>query len=290
LSKARRLEDNGDDEAQDEEYQFLQNYSLKLIGCATGEKSQGEDGEYEYSSVVFRLCPVDACDEELELGCKEGYGDYVVGINTFTEQWLRDKEEDMQNDQDDQWDMNEFAECREYENDQDGDDQNGQNNQVYYVGPTCAEDGTIKLGFFSDYTCTTVPEDTTFEDISNGWSLPYSDGGLISSACEGCAGYNENGEWELSEMCADLYENSGKKCETEGMEYYSQYGKTDSGCEYIAEAFPSTVASSSKAGIVIMWIIIALLVVGGAFFVYTKWWMKRKQGSASLTTSDGVAA
>jgi hypothetical protein len=292
LSKARRLEDQNDDAQEEEEYEFLMNYSLKLIGCS-GEKYQNpEDGEYEYSSVVVRMCPKDECDDELAGGCKSGYGDYVVGINTFVEAWLRDKEEDMQNDQDDQWNVNEFAECREVEVDNDADDQDADNEVVYYMGPTCGEDGDIKMGFFSDYTCTTVPEDVTFEDISNGWTMPYEDGGLVSTYCEGCAGYNDNGEYELSEMCGEIYESSSSKCETESMEYYSQYGKDESGCEYIAEAFPSTVAKgASKAGIIIMWIIIALLIVGGGFFLYTKWWMKRKQGSAGgLSSSDGVAA
>jgi hypothetical protein len=76
------------------------------------------------------------------------------------------------------------------------------------------------------------------------------------------------------------------------MEYYSQNGMDESGCEYIAGAFPATVVkSASKAGAVVLWIIVALLIVGVAFFAYTKWWMKRKQSTAAgLSTSDGVAA
>lgn len=293
LSKARRLEDQnqqGDDAAEEEENQFLASYSLKLIGCANEQYISPENGEYEYGSVVFRLCPVDTCDDESTVGCTEGYADYTVGINTFVEAWLRDKEEDMQNDQDDQWNMNEFAECREVEVDNDADDQDG-NDVQYFMGPTCSDEGDIKMGFFSDETCTTVPDGVTFEDISNGWSLPYEDGGLVTKYCEACAGY-DNGNYELSEMCAQLYEGASYKCETEGMESYSPYGKDESGCDYIAEKFPSTVKSgASKAGIVIMWIIIALLIVGGGFFLYTKWWMKRKQGGAGgLSSSEGVAA
>jgi len=299
LSKARRLEDQnqeGDDAAaqeEEDEFQFLQNYSLKMIGCAAEQYKNPEDGEYEYSSVVFRLCPSDACDDESATGCSSGHGDYVVGINSFVEAWLEDKREDMENDQDDQWDMNQFSECREYEVDQDADDEDAdeEEGQGYYVGPTCdSTTGTIKIGFFSEYTCTTVPNGVSFEDISNGWSLPYSDGGLVTKYCESCAGYNDNGEFELSEMCTQLYQGASSKCEG-GMEYYSQYGKDDSGCEYIAQSFPATVAKKGGAGIIFLWIILGLVLAGALFFVYTKWWMKRKQGStAGLSSSDGVAA
>jgi hypothetical protein len=300
LSLARRLEEaQGDDAAnqqEDQQYEFLGDYSLKMIGCSSEQYQDPENGEYEYGSVVVRLCPSASCDDE-GVGCSAGYGDYVIGINTFVEAWLRDKEEDMQDDAnqgDDQWDMNEFAECREFEVDQDADEEDGGDEAeevAYYVGPTCIDGSSIGVGFFSDYTCTTKPDGVSFEDISNGWSLPYEDGGLVTSYCESCAGTNDNGEYELGEMCTQLYEKASSKCEGK-METYSANGKDDSGCDYITSSFPSTVAkSSSSVGMVILWILIALVVCGGLFFVYTKWWMKRKQGSAAnLSSSDGVAA
>ena len=284
LKKARKLEDNQQDEEEEQEdedeYQFLAQYSVKLIGCVTGEKYMNpEDGEYEGSSVIFRLCPAADCDDDSEKGCGDGYGDYVVGINSFTENWLEDKREDMQ--QDDNFNVEEFGECREYEVDQDNDDQNNNNNNnqaQYYVGPACGDDGSsIKLGFFSDYLCTVEPEDVTFEDISNGWSLPYSSG-LVTNACESCAGYNDNGEYELSEMCMRLYENSGK-CE-EHMEYTGYYGAQTSSCEYIEEISPS-LKSGGGAGKAFGWIIFVLAVAGVAFYAYSAWWRKKKAGSAA---------
>lgn len=287
LSKSRRLEENNEDEdQQDEQYQFLSSYKLKLIGCSAGEIYKNpENGEAEYSSVIYRLCPADDCDDDSDSGCNKGYGDFVVGINSFVESWLEDKRDDMDGG-DDNWNMDEFAECRQWEADQDNDDEDGDNNQnqaAYYVGPMCGEEANeIKLGFFSDYTCTTVPEDVTFEDISNGWSLPYSDSGLVTNACESCAGYNDNGEYELSEMCMRLYENSGK-CEAE-MESVGNYGPDESGCEYIAELMPK---SSSSAGAAVGWTIFAFVVIGAAAYGYTKWWTKKKQGTSGLAT-DGV--
>jgi len=288
LAKSRRLDENAEEEQQEEEFQFLSSYSLKLIGCANGEIYKNpENGEAEYSSVIYRLCPVDDCDDDSDKGCTKGYGDFVVGINSFVQSWLEDKRENM--NQDDQFNIDEFGECKEWEADQDQDDEDGNNNNgnqnqnMYYVGPTCGYEATeIKLGFFSDYTCTTVPEDVTFEDISNGWSLPYSNSGLVTNACESCAGYNDNGEYELSEMCMRLYEDSGK-CEEE-MEYVGQYGAITTGCEYIAELMPK---QKSSAGAAIGWTIFAFVVVGAAAYGYTKWWVKKKQSSSGLAT-DGV--
>ena len=265
-----------------------------MIGCAAEQYKNPENGEYEYHSVVFRLCPSDSCDDQSTTGCASGHGDYVVGINTFVDAWLEGKRDDMENDQDDQWDLNQFSECREYEVDQDADEeQDGEDGEekAYYVGPTCSN-GQIAIGFFSEYTCTTVPSDVTFEDISNGWSLPYSNGGLVTNYCESCSGYNDNGEEEISQMCQELWTSASSKCES-GMANYSQvYGKDESGCEYIASSFPVTASkSSSKAGAIVLWVFLALLIVGGAFFAYTKWWMKRKQGTAAgLSTADGVTA
>ena len=275
LSKARKLEEN--EQEQEGEYQFLSSYSVKLIGCAAGEIYKNpENGEAEYSSVIFRLCPGDDCDDSSSHGCKSGYGDYVVGINSFTEAWLEDKKENMQ--QDDAFNVEEYSECRQYEVDQDADEENeNQQEMFYYVGPTCGEDGaSIALGFFEDYTCTTTSS-TTFEEISNGWTLPYSSG-LVTNSCEGCAGYNDNGEWELSEMCMRLYENSGR-CES-GMESTGYYGPDESGCEYIQTLMPK---SGTNAGAAVGWTIFALVIVGAAAFGYTKWWTKKKSMAA-----DGV--
>jgi hypothetical protein len=282
LSVARKLEDQNaaeEEQQQEDEYQFLSKYSLKLIGCSTGEKYKNpENGEYESSSVIFRLCPAAECDSDVSYGCKSGYGDYVVGINTFTQAWLEDKREDMQ--QDDNFKVEEFGECREYEADQDNDDENADEEAQYYVGPACGDSGngvSIKLGFFSDYLCSTVPEDVTFEDISNGWSLPYSSG-LVTGACEDCAGYNDNGEYEIGQMCMELYEFSGK-CES-GMEYTGQYGAQTGSCEMIESLMPKS-KSGGGVGKAFGWILFVLVLGGIAFYGYSIWWRKRKSGAAA---------
>lgn len=276
LKHARKLEDqnnNQNDDQEEEEYSFLANYQLKLLTCKSGETYVNpEDGEYESSSVVFRLCPKDSCDDESFGGCSDGYGDYVVGINTFVQGYLEDKKEDMQ--QDDNFNVDEFGECREYEADQDADDENGNNgNQAqYYVGPACSEDGTdIVLDMFTDYICS-VKSEVTFEEISNGLSLPYTDGGLVSNYCESCSGYNDNGEYELSEMCMRLYEDAGK-CES-GMEYFHYSGQNEASCEFIESMLPKS--KRGGAGKVFGWIFFCLVIIGAVAVGYSV--MKKKRG------------
>jgi hypothetical protein len=287
LSKARRLEDAQDagDDAAQADYTFLSDYKLKLIGCTAGEVWKNpEDGESEYSSVVFRLCPSADCDDEVANGCKKGYGDFIVGINTFTDAWLEDKREDMQQD-DDHFNIDEYSECREWEVDND-DDGNADGGDVYYVGPACDGSG-IKLGFFSDDTCTTVPNGVSFEDISNGWTLPYSSGGLVTNYCEACAGYNDNGEYEVSDMCAQLYEWSGKCMSNMDMSN-TGYSADTTYCESITSLMPVTKSNVGKA---IGWTIFVLVLLGLGGFLYTKWWTKKKQGGGeAMSSSDGAMA
>jgi hypothetical protein len=170
---------------------------------------------------------------------------------------------------DDNFHMYDYSYCREYKVDNDADDGN---KNVYYVGPTCNGNG-IKLGFFSDKTCTTVPT-KTFYEISNGWTLPYSEE-LVSTYCDRCAANNTYGVLTVNSMCKNLYADSTSKCET-NMATVSANGKDVSGCTYVKTISPAQ--ASSGAGATIGWIIFALVIVGVAGYGYTKWWVKRKNG------------
>ncbi|CAB9512551.1 expressed unknown protein [Seminavis robusta] len=278
LKKARKLEDNNQNQEEDE-FAFLMNYNLKMIQCKAEEAIRNpEDGEYEYGAAIFRLCP-EGCDDDLTYGCKSGHGDYVVGLQTFVQAYFEDQRDNMYYD--DNFKVDEYAECREYE--QENDDGGNNNNAAYFIGPACTEDGSdVKLEIFYDEACSQVPEDVTFEDISNGWSLPYGEGGLVSNKCQPCSEYNgDDGAYELKEMCQELYENAGK-CETE-MESFHYYGKQEGSCEYIASLMP---ASKSGGGAKAFGWVVFILVVVGAFSAYAMWWKKKKSGQAS----DGLMA
>lgn len=280
LKAARRLEDAAAQEEQ-AEYAFLQGYSLKMIQCKKDETYVSPvDGSYEYSSVVFRLCP-NECDNDAKYGCSSGYGDYVVGLNTFAQAYLEEKRDDMQGDDDvNDWKFEKFGVCQEWEVDKDAEVELAEG-EALYVGPECTEDSLgVKLAMFSDALCETESEAYTFEEISNGVSLPYSSGGLIGTGCESCYGQNDRGEYEISEMCTGLFEVAGK-CES-AMESFHSAGKNEESCEVIAALMPAS--SKSGAGGAIGWTIFALAVVGAAaygFMTYKKKQDEKRQGLMS---------
>jgi hypothetical protein len=193
LRSARRLEDAA--AAQEETYDFLTTYSLKLIGCKTGTTVQDpETLEYEYSAVIFRLCPTEkGCSSSKLSGCAKGYGDFVVGLNTFVDAYFEDQRDNM--NWDDGFDGGRYKECGKYDAEK-NENYEGEDIQ-YYLGPSCTKDQTgVKLGLFEDETCTTESS-TSFADISNGGTLPFATGGLVSTYCVDCLETNENGESQL---------------------------------------------------------------------------------------------
>lgn len=277
IRSARRVEDA---EQEEEEFSFLGNYNVKVVGCKREleQPIMNEEGEYEYSAVLLRLCPSGegGCDSSISEGCSSGYGDMLVGVSTFVEAYFEDQEDDEDEDGDDAFEVDKFAKCEEYNPDENADDANqgAWENYQFYVGPTCSDDGLdLKLELFTDEYCTQVSE-TTFDTISNGWSLPYSTGGLVSTNCNSCSEYNDDGEVEIKEMCQKSYENAALKCE-EGMESYSYYGQNIQGCETIAEMFPA--AKGGNGGKIFGWIVLAVCVAG--LGGYVMWWRKRKATS-----------
>eukprot|EP00980_Cylindrotheca_fusiformis_P028470 scaffold22602_cov154-Cylindrotheca_fusiformis.AAC.10 len=283
LRNARRLDQNNQEE---DEFAYLTKYTLKFVGCdASQQMVNQEDGGYSYGAAMLRLCPSDnGCDSDSVGGCKEGYGDFFVSIEDYVDAYFEDQADNM--NWDDNFDGDKYAKCEEYEPENDGDDDPYENYQ-FYIGPTCTEDGDgIKLGFFMDETCTTVSS-FSFGEVSNGWTLPYSSesGGLVATKCLDCLEYDEDqGGYELRDMCMELYENAPMKCESK-MEYYSQYGKQEGSCEQIDELLPRAAKPGGGAGKVFGWILFVLLIVG--IVGYVMWWRKKKQASGA---ADGMLA
>jgi hypothetical protein len=277
----RRLDQN-----QEADYSFLQNYEQVFLKCLKGEKSQNkEDGSWEYSSVAYRLCPVgNSCDAKGK-PCSEGYGDYIVGIETYTraffDQFERENGEQQNADDANDFDFMEMGECREL-------DFQADDGVQYYVGPGCTDAGDVKLTLYTDGYCRPAYEvtETSFEELT-GFELPYSNGihSMEDGACKAyyCNSQNENGEYEVNEFCQEAYENAGSKCE-ERMEYTSSYTGADvSGCEYISALLPKS-ASGGGGG---MWFLFALLIAAVAGFGI--WFFlshKKKQNTA--VNSDGL--
>lgn len=270
---SRRVEEE-EQEEEEEEFAFLGNYDVKVVGCKSELEQPlvNEEGEYEYSAVLLRLCPSsDGCDSDTVEGCSSGYGEMLVGMSTFVEAYFEDQENEENGD--DNFDIDKFAKCEEYNPDENADDANqgAWENYEFFVGPTCTEDGLdLKLELFTDEYCTQVSE-ISFDTVSNGWTLPFSSGGLVSTNCNSCTEYNDDGEAEIKEVCMNSYEDAALKCE-EGMEYYSYYGQNTQGCESIAEMFPQ--AKGGNGGKIFGWIVLALVIVG--LVAYVVWWRKKK--------------
>mmetsp|Transcript_29493 Transcript_29493/g.53501 ORF Transcript_29493/g.53501 Transcript_29493/m.53501 type:complete len:417 (+) Transcript_29493:116-1366(+) len=98
MSKARRLDDN-DDEI---DYTWVANMSLKFQGCYHTQQwnADAEDDEDVRIStqrlVRFRLCPSDTCSMENAAGCASGYGDYVIGMDSYLEAYFEAVEQDQE--------------------------------------------------------------------------------------------------------------------------------------------------------------------------------------------------
>lgn len=205
LKTARRLEDNAEEaEAEaEEEDEYLSHYQLKLLACKGGQVSMGQDGAYgnNYDVVVFRLCPIDAeCDENV--GCKEGYGDYVVGLNAYLDAYFASQEAEGEGEGGD-FMPEEYYECKEFAGNEGGRKRKLEEEASWYIGATCTADGTsVKLELYTEDTCSSVSEETTFYDLA-GYELPYSSGGLVPTGCTSCYGANENGEYEVTEYCME---------------------------------------------------------------------------------------
>jgi len=234
---------------------YIAGYSLKFQGCHhvqqwnNDAEDEGDIKILTQRLVRFRMCPADSCSSVTTRGCDSNYGDYLVDMETYVaaymeqmqQQYMNNANRDLAN-----YNMNfeDYIACSEMEMD---DNQrkrarelrelnnyyNGQGQYYYedeeaqyYVGPYCAEQGgEIRLGVFSDDTCTVASSDgeEVFEMVHNGMSLPYSDQSIVNLGCLSCGGYGE-----VNEMCDTLYSVAGK-CETKMNVYYPN----ESACSYI---------------------------------------------------------
>jgi hypothetical protein len=182
-------------------------------------------------------------------------------------------------------DITEYAECAQfdmgnnralsnnnynYNNQDDGD-------VTYYLGPYCADQGgEIHMGVFTDDTCTTFAQNGESQFYSAmGYALPYSDNSLVSQMCLKCSSYNENGEYQLSELCTDTYQISGK-CETKMNVDYPN----ESSCSYIEGIkiiredgvirTSSTKKSKAAAVSIGLFLTVAVLLAGYVYYLRTK--------------------
>jgi hypothetical protein len=247
------------------DFNFLWKYSLKMIHCNAGSPVLRENGEYDYNSVVLRLCPNDngGCNSNKQMGCTKGHGDFVVSLETYMSYYFEEKERyqyaSMSEQELEEYNngnaADAFATCNEYDRNNDNQEQQADNyshgyqisqDARFFVGPTCTRDGTdIRLALFTDEFCSqesTIP----FRAISNGNRLPFSTGGMISHKCMTCKELtNGNDIYSSREFCRDVYSASAASCEKK-METTSRYGAITTGCDYIYDLLPHSYLAPPK--------------------------------------------
>jgi len=99
LSSARRLEENGEDDAAN--FAWVADFSLKFQGCHSlvqwndgADENENQDVKLSKKRLIrFRLCPSDTCSSNDAGGCEEGYGDYVIDMQTYMEAYYQSKRE-----------------------------------------------------------------------------------------------------------------------------------------------------------------------------------------------------
>ena len=272
----------------------LQNYSLKLMKCqAEASLDSGNNNNYnnndnngdddnaayqkKYGVAIIRACPRNSCSENTQGGCKSGYADFAVPLTDFVSAYLYDQAQNMQWAlEDDSLTLDTVGECVKY-------NQKDNNGNSYYVGPACTSNGKdIKLSLFKDAYCQKSASEKTFEELSNGVSLPYHRGGLVSKQCLACGENDGNGDYALKEMCAELYEDAALKCEEWDINHYYwdaitevyRFGKDTTGCKRIGWMDKTPEPFGEWASIFALLFLVAGSAAGAVW--YTMWWKNRK--------------
>lgn len=89
IENARRLENDAE-----VDFTWVANFSIKFQGCHhvsqwNEDADDEEDVRIQTKRLIrFRLCPTDTCSLSSASGCKEGYGDYIIDMNTFLESYF----------------------------------------------------------------------------------------------------------------------------------------------------------------------------------------------------------
>jgi hypothetical protein len=118
LSQARQLqEDNAE-----VDYTWVANMSLKYQGCYhtqvwNGEANEDEDVKVSTQRLVrFRLCPSGSCLMDNPAGCKSGYGDYVIDMETYLKAYMEIVQKDHEYSCNMEKEGEDFAACEDADN------------------------------------------------------------------------------------------------------------------------------------------------------------------------------
>ncbi|GKZ00323.1 hypothetical protein MPSEU_000985200 [Mayamaea pseudoterrestris] len=249
--------------------------------------------EWECANYLAATCDCEDSDDKGDDFNAE-YCEYDCFKNAGMSQCIdRNPYEDDQGNQD-EFKLEDYMECKEVKaqnNDNGDNNNNGEDQAQYFVGPYCSsQGGSIKLGLFTDDSCSVEAEDVDFYSMF-GYKLPYSGSSdsLIDAKCLSCKetqnqdNQNENDQADadaVSQMCEEVYLGAGK-CESsypsgmvttpnnnactymEGVKVIRQDGIIDTG-----SSRPSAVATSFI-------VIFAMAFCAMAFYV---WYLRTRLG------------
>ncbi|KAL3944741.1 MAG: hypothetical protein SGBAC_001160 [Bacillariaceae sp.] len=357
MSQARQL----NQENQEDDMSWIAGYSIKYIGCSSLLQVREDGGEDESNLYTMNLAKFALCSASNSCSsCGNGAAQYVVNMETFvdayTEMALNAQEEacenirencycDDANDDDacenqcytnmgmdvcieyeggEEFEIQEYLECREIENENGNNNNNNNNNQYqqqYFVGPVCSNGFDINLAVFTDEGCSTKASGSGIYESMNyyGNSLPYEKESIVSNDCIACKyveqnndgndnnnnnNNNNNGnyeeEYEILELCENTYEDAAKCEKSLSGKYYND----DSGCDYINNILPTlekatrsvTGSSGSRSvrsgdgsaatGWAVFFFLTAVVMSAYAFFLYRK----IHRAKVNLSSSEGQLA
>ena len=103
LAHARRLNDGEEGQQEQEmDLSWAVDFSVKYQGChhiKQWNNEVDEDADVRILTkrlVRFRLCPSDECSAVKANGCKEGFGDYIVDMDVYLNNYWQAKEADQE--------------------------------------------------------------------------------------------------------------------------------------------------------------------------------------------------
>jgi len=288
-------------------------------GEENGGQEEGQSPVGDKHLVHFQLCPTKSCSAGSSK--KKNYcGDYVIELREFVESFAEFKEEEkeqeceaameaceyyncnvdddeacenkclaskgfdycIEDENEEEFDLGEFLECREAEFGNNNNNNNNNNNALYYMGPYCSNSGSsIHLGVFTDSSCSIQAKSNVYETYNYGATLPYSKDSIVDNKCHSCMEVDDNDDdngndqyydAELIQLCEENYEQSAK-CETNVADL-DENTKNEFSCTYINSVIPAMEnvhfrqGKSGAAATAFAWIFF-FSTIGAAAFAYT---------------------
>merc|ERR1711957_132156 len=197
------------------------------MGCSAGSsKKKNYCGDYVIELREFVESFAEFKEEEKEQECEaameacEYYNCNVDDDEACENKCLASKGFDycIEDENEEEFDLGEFLECREAEFGNNNNNNNNNNNALYYMGPYCSNSGSsIHLGVFTDSSCSIQAKSNVYETYNYGATLPYSKDSIVDNKCHSCMEVDDNDDdngndqyydAELIQLCEENYEQS----------------------------------------------------------------------------------